>query len=155
MTCTIYTLLYIVRVPTRGHVHSALSVPSQAWIASRISLFELTQWMNAAHRRRVPVRDRGGLESRGARAVCGQCGMMANTDVNGAENTRYAPIRTNDGSRQVTQSCLTEFEDTVSTTRGDSTGWLAQLVVNLFRRGERGQCCGQGTFTQHVSSHES
>lgn len=88
---------------------------------------------------------------------CSQCGVVANADVNGAENIRHAPLVADGGTdMEVTQSSLTEFEGSSS---GDevvdmSTGWLAQPVVNRFRRGEHGQSSGAGTFERLSSTHE-
>jgi len=88
--------------------------------------------------------------------TCSRCGVVANADVNGAENIRHAPLRADGGTKsEVTQSSLEQFEDLSSAgVVNMSTGWLAQPVVNLFHRGEHGQSSGQGTFTQHVNSHE-
>jgi len=88
---------------------------------------------------------------------CSSCGVVANVDVNGAENIRHVPVRVDGGAKigsEVTQSSLIEFDSESSEKVDMSTGWLAQPVVNLFRRGEHGQSSGQGTFTQHVNSHE-
>lgn len=85
-----------------------------------------------------------------------RCGVEANSDVGGAENIRQTLVATDGGTDvQVTQSSLTEFDTGSNDEVNMSTGWLAQPVVNRFRRGEHGLSSEAGTFEQVSSPHES